>query len=208
MRYIKEFNDFNSIDYSNADPFIIVINNTILPENKYLVNIINYLEKSNTNYVVASNSDELSNYCNSHNIIAAISTGSDYRVNEDSNVLSYKALQYLECQILAMCFGFQSMSKFYGVEVLSGSETKGELYLDNFDVSHFLFENIDLNSTKVSFCFHDYPAEVPQGFTKIAELDGKIAGISNDHLKRYGLLFHPEDLTTTNIIIGNFINQL
>jgi len=206
MRYIKEFNEFNSNNYN--DSFIMVIDNTMPPEKKYLANIINYLEKSNLNYVIASNSDEITNYCKTHNIVGAISTGSDYRVNEDSNVVSYKALQDLDFPILAMCFGFQSMSKFYGSEILSGQEVKGEFYLDNFDISHFLFENINLNSTKVSFCFHDYPAEVPQGFTKIAELDGKIAGISNDHLKRYGLLFHPEDLTTTHIIIDNFINRL
>jgi len=204
MRYIKEFNEFNS----NSESFIIVIDNTMPPEKKYLANIINYLEKSNTNYVVADNSDEITNYCNTHNIVGALSTGSDYRVNEDSNVISYKALQDFKFPILAMCFGYQSMAKFYDVEILSGPEIKGEFYLDNFDVSHFLFNDIDLNSTEVSFCFHDYPAEVPQGFTKIAELDGKIAGISNDHLKRYGLLFHPEDLTTTHIIIDNFINQL
>mgnify|MGYP000347560261 CR=1 FL=1 len=41
-----------------------------------------------------------------------------------------------------------------------------------------------------------------------SELDGKIAGVSNTHLKRYGLLFHPEDLTTTHIIIDNFIESL
>jgi len=208
MRYIKEFNEFNSLDYSNNEPFIIVIDNTMPPEKKYLANIINYLEKSNKNYVVASNTDELSSYCKSHNIVGAISTGSDYRVNEDSNVLSYKSLQDLKFPILAMCFGYQSMAKFYGVEILSGSEVKGEFYLDNFDVSHFLFDNIDLNSTKVSFCFHDYPSEVPQGFTKIAEIDGKIAGISNDHLKRYGLLFHPEDLISTHIILDNFVEIL
>ena len=208
MRYIKEFNEFNSVDYSNTEPTILVIDNTMPPEKKYLANIINYLEKSNTNYVVASNSDELSNYCNTCNIVGAISTGSDYRVNEDSNVLNYKALQDLKFPILAMCFGYQSMAKFYGVEVLSGPEVKGEFYLDSFDVSHFLFENTDLNSTRLSFCFHDYPSEVPQGFTKIAELGGKIAGISNDRLKRYGLLFHPEDLPSTQIIINNFVESL
>jgi anthranilate/para-aminobenzoate synthase component II len=204
MRYIKEFSEFNL----NSEKTILVIDNTMPPEKKYLSNIVNYLENSNINYVVASNSDELSNYCNTCNIVGALSTGSDYRVNKDSNVLSYKALQDLDFPILAMCFGYQSMAKFYGVEVLSGHEVKGEFYLDNFDISHFLFENIDLDSTKVSFCFHDYPSEVPQGFTKIAELDGKIAGISNIQLKRYGLLFHPEDLPSTHIILNNFIESL
>lgn len=206
MRYIKEFNEFNIVKKEND--FIIVIDNTMPPENKYLANIVNYLDNSNVNYVVASNSEEITNYCNTHSIIGAISTGSDYRVNEDSNVVSYKALQDLDFPILAMCFGFQSMSKFYGVEILSGEETKGEFYLDNFDVSHFLFNDIDLNKTKVSFCFHDYPAGVPEGFTKIAELDGKIAGISNINLKRYGLLFHPEDIHSTHIILDNFLRNL
>jgi anthranilate/para-aminobenzoate synthase component II len=208
MRYIKEFNEFNSPDYSNNEPFIIVIDNTMPPEKKYLANIVNYLEKSNMNYVIASDVEQMLNYYNTCDIIGAISTGSDYRVNEDSNVLNYKALQDLDIPILAMCFGYQSMAKFYNVEVLSGTEVKGEFYLDSFDVSHFLFENIDLDSTRVSFCFHDYPSEVPEGFTKIAELDGKIAGISNDHLKRYGLLFHPEDLLSTHTILNNFIENL
>ena len=206
MRYIKEFNEFNIVDKNND--FIIVVDNTMPPENKYLANIVNYLEKSNVKYVVANNSEEITNYCNTYNIVGAISTGSDYRVNEDSNVVSYKALQDLNFPILAMCFGFQSMSKFYGSNILSGPETKGELYLTSFDESHFLFEDIDLKTTKVSFCFHDYPSEVPEGFTKIAELDGKVAGISNINLKRYGLLFHPEDIQSTHIILNNFIKNL
>ncbi len=203
MKYIKEFREYLDSD----KPCIIVIDNTMPPEKKYLSNIINYLESSNILYKVVSESDELSNLCERFNVIGAISTGSDYRVNEDSNAISYKSLQDLDFPILAICFGYQSMAKFYGVEILSSEETKGQFYLDSFDISHFLFENIDLSSTKVSFCFHDYPSEVPEGFTKIAELDGKIAGISNDNLKRYGLLFHPEDLKTTHIIFDNFINR-
>ena len=203
MRYIKEYKE-----YSINKDLIIVIDNTMPPEKKYLSNIINYLEDSNIFYKIATEPEHILEYSNNYNIVGALSTGSDYRVNKDSNRLSYKALQYLECPILAMCFGYQSMAKFYDVEILSGTETKGEFYLDNFDISHFLFENVDLDSTKVSFCFHDYPSEVPQGFTKIAEIDGKIAGISNDHLKRYGLLFHPEDLPSTHIILNNFIENL
>jgi anthranilate/para-aminobenzoate synthase component II len=178
------------------------------PEKKYLSNIINYLENSNIFYKIATEPEHILEYSKNYNIVGALSTGSDYRVNKDSNRLSYKALQYLECPILAMCFGFQSMSKFYGVEVLSGSEIKDNLYLASFDESHFLFRDIDLKTTKVSFCFHDYPSEVPEGFNKIAEIDGKIAGISNIHLKRYGLLFHPEDLPSTHIILNNFIENL
>jgi GMP synthase (glutamine-hydrolysing) len=203
MKYIKEYKE-----YSINKDLIIVIDNTMPPEKKYLSNIINYLENSNIFYKIASEPEHILEYSKNYNIVGALSTGSDYRVNKDSNRLSYKALQYLECPILAMCFGFQSMAKFYGVEIKSESEIKDNLYLTSFDESHFLFRDIDLKTTKVSFCFHDYPSEVPQGFTKIAEIDGKIAGISNTHLKRYGLLFHPEDLPSTHIILNNFIENL
>lgn len=203
MRYIKEYKE-----YSISKDLIIVIDNTMPPEKKYLSNIIYYLENSNIFYKIASEPEHILEYSKNYNIIGALSTGSDYRVNKDSNRLSYKALQYLECPILAMCFGFQSMSRFYDVEVLSGSEIKDNLCLTSFDESHFLFEDIDLKTTKVSFCFHDYPSEVPEGFTKIADLDGKIVGISNNHLKRYGLLFHPEDLPSTHIILNNFVKSL
>ena len=203
MRYIKEYKE-----YSTNKDLIIVIDNTMPPEKKYLSNIINYLENSNIFYKIATEPEHILEYSKNYNIVGSLSTGSDYRVNKDSNRLSYKALQYLECPILAMCFGFQSMSKFYGVEIQSESETKDNLYVTSFDESHFLFRDIDLKTTKVSFCFHDYPSEVPEGFTKIAEIDGKIAGVSNNHLKRYGLLFHPEDLTSTQIILNNFIENL
>jgi len=203
MRYIREYKE-----YSINKDLIIVIDNTMPPEKKYLSNIIYYLENSNIFYKIASEPEHILEYSKNYNIIGALSTGSDYRVSKDSNRLSYKALQYLECPILAMCFGFQSMAKFYGVEIKSESEIKDNLYLTSFDESHFLFRDIDLKTTKVSFCFHDYPSEVPQGFTKIAEIDGKITGISNTHLKRYGLLFHPEDLPSTHIILNNFIENL
>jgi GMP synthase (glutamine-hydrolysing) len=203
MKYIKEYKE-----YSINKDLIIVIDNTMPPEKKYLSNIINYLENSNIFYKIATEPEHILEYSKNYNIVGALSTGSDYRVNKDSNRLSYKALQYLECPILGLCFGFQSMAKFYGVEIQSESETKDNLYLTSFDESHFLFRDIDLKTTKVSFCFHDYPSEVPQGFTKIAEIDGKIAGISNTHLKRYGLLFHPEDLPSTHIILNNFIENL
>jgi hypothetical protein len=34
-----------------------------------------------------------------------------------------------------------------------------------------------------------------------------IAGISNKSLKRYGILFHPEELQENWIILDNFVNE-
>ena len=72
---------------------------------------------------------------------------------------------------------------------------------DKFD----LFNNIDLDNIEVSVCFHDFPLEVPNGFKVIAEIDGKIAGISNG-VDRFGTLFHPENINKTFTILDNFIS--
>ena len=79
--------------------------------------------------------------------------------------------------------------------------------LTDFDSEHFLFKNIDLTEQKVNFCFHDYPVNVPVDFENIAMLGETIAGISNRNLKRYGILFHPEELQETWIILDNFVNE-
>jgi len=96
------------------------------------------------------------------------------------------------------------MSKFYGSNIDSGEEKSGLFNLSDYDDSHFLFNGIDLSQQKVSFCFHDYPSDVPNGFEVIAMLDDVIAGVSSKD--RYGLLFHPEELESTYIILDNFLN--
>jgi len=56
-----------------------------------------------------------------------------------------------------------------------------------------------------SFSFNDYPENCPEGFSVICTVDGKIAGIANDKLKRYGVLFHPEDIEYSYKVLDNFI---
>ena len=193
----------NSMKESISNDIILVINNSKPPENKYLPKVLKYLDIRGVEYKVASSSDDVINYNQNYNIIGALSTGSDYRV-KDGDEVSSTALSELKCPILAMCFGYQSMSKFYGSNIGSGEEKSGLFNLSDYDESHFLFNGIDLSQQKVSFCFHDYPSDAPSGFEVIAMLDDVIAGVSSKD--RYGLLFHPEELESTYIILDNFLN--
>ena len=70
-----------------------------------------------------------------------------------------------------------------------------------------MFKGLDLRNTPLRFCFHDYPATAPIGFKTICEIDGKISGIANDSLKRYGILFHPEEEYQTYSILDRFIER-
>jgi anthranilate/para-aminobenzoate synthase component II len=99
------------------------------------------------------------------------------------------------------------MAKFYGQSIDGGDLNCRLFNLTDYDSSHFLFRGIDLSQQQVSFCFHDYPVNVPNGFENIAMLGDTIAGISNQSLQRYGILFHPEELQETYPILDNFVNH-
>lgn len=194
----------NSTRESILNDIILVINNSKPPENKYLYKVLKYLDVRGIEYKVASSPEDVIKHNQNYNITGALSTGSDYRVN-DGDELNSTALSELKCPILAMCFGYQSMAKFYGSNINSGEENSGSFNLSDYDSSHFLFKGVDLSKQKVSFCFHDYPNSVPQGFEVIAMLGDITAGISSKN--RYGLLFHPEELESTYVILDNFVNS-
>ena len=97
------------------------------------------------------------------------------------------------------------MAKFYGSEIGSEDEVCGNINLDSYDKSELIFNGIDLDNTKLSFCFHDFPLGVPNGFKVISEIDNKISGISNGK-DRFGTLFHPENINETFPILDNFIS--
>lgn len=202
MKHLILFKEFNNY----KEDYFLVIDNSKPPKHKYLNNVLKYLDTTDVNYKVVESISELLEAYNNFNIIGAISTGSDYRVNDiETNELNFKALELLDCPIYGICYGFQSMAKFYGSEIASDDEVCGNFLLDSFDQSDIIFNNIDLSNTEVSFCFHDFPLQAPNGFNIIAEIDGKIAGISNG-TDRFATLFHPENISKTFSILDKFIS--
>lgn len=194
----------------NGD-YILVINNTKPHENRFLTNIVNYLKNRGIEHVVASNPDEVQKN-NTDKTIGCLSTGSEYRLSnpESDNefAASEEALKTLKCPILGMCYGMQSMAKQNGSTINSlDNNYNSNSLLNQYDTEHPLFKGVDLKNTQVSFDFNDYLDNCPEGFKTIANLDDKIAGISNDEKKHYGLLFHPEDIEDTQSILDNFIEM-
>lgn len=207
---IKFGNAFKESNSDKEDIFLI-INNAKSPQFKYFPKVARYLRVRDIPYRAACTPEEVQRYNKEYNIIGALSTGSDYSMKKpDSNTefaASEEALRILSCPILAMCYGFQSMAKFYGQNIDGGELNCGTFTLTDFDSEHFLFQNIDLTQQKVSFCFHDYPINVPIDFENIAMLGDTIAGISNKNLKRYGILFHPEEMESTWMVLDNFVQN-
>lgn len=201
----------NSVKESYVSDIFLIINNSKEPDYKYFPKVAKYLRLKNITYKVASTPEEVVKYNSEYNIIGSLSTGSDYSMKNPGSQNEYKtsetALSLLKCPILAMCYGFQSMSKFYGQNIDGGELNCNLFNLTDWSESHFLFKGIDLNQQKLSFCFHDYPVNVPNGFENIAMLGDTIAGISNQSIERYGLLFHPEELQETYPILNNFVNH-
>lgn len=203
----------NAYKESNSDKedIFLIINNAKSPQFKYFPKVARYLRVRDIPFKAACSPEEVRKYNQEYNIIGALSTGSDYSMRKpDSNTeyeASEEALKILTCPILAMCYGFQSMAKFYGRSIDGGELNCGFFNLTDFDTEHFLFKGIDLTQQKVNFCFHDYPVNVPVDFENIAMLGETIAGISNKNLGRYGILFHPEELQETWIILDNFVQE-
>jgi GMP synthase-like glutamine amidotransferase len=196
----------NSMRESIKESIVLVMDNSKEPEKKYLPNVIGYLRKRGIAFEVASSAEELERIASEFEISGAISTGSDYMASKGENQeLSDLAMSSLKCPILGICFGFQSMARFYGADIETGEEECGKMDLDRHDESFWMFSGKDLSG--LYFCFHDYPKNIPAGFKSICEMDGKIVGIASDSLKRYGILFHPEEQEKTYPILDSFIER-
>jgi anthranilate/para-aminobenzoate synthase component II len=193
--------------YNEGDPIILVIDNTKPPEHKFLNNLLNYLKYRGENFEVVSTIQELKEQVETKNIIGAISTGSDFRVSGDEGCeLAFEAYKILKCPIIGICFGLQSMVKFYGGEIQDSVEhTHKHLKLTSANQNHFLFADFDLSDVEFSFSFNDIIEKMPQGFKQIAMLDDKIVEISDESKKRWGLLFHPEDTEMAYPVLDNFL---
>jgi len=196
----------------SGDKKILLINNAKPQENRYFKNLQKWCQNRGIQYVSAISDRDVERICQNENIVGVILSGSDFRITkpieEVEGAGSRKALEILTCPILGICYGFQTMAKFHGAQIEDG----GKFHLDNLvltesDASHPLFKGVHLDNTEFSFAYNDIVKDCPEGFKVIAKIDDTIAGIANDNKKRFGLLFHPEDIQRTYQVLDNFVSM-
>ena len=184
---------------------ILVINNSSPPKNRYLSNLLKYLQLRGLNNVVVSNEKELDDVLKKYKISCIISSGSDKRVeDEEATRMTYKALDNSNCPFLGICFGFQTLIKYSGIDITNKKFTHENKSIEKVLPDHFLFSGLE-DEDQFSFSFNDYPIDCPEGYQVLCKVDDKIAGIVDDENQRYGLLFHPEDIEYSYKVLDNFI---
>lgn len=202
----QEINETIKLTPSFNENYILIINNSKPKENRYLTNVIKYLDFRGISWKMASTPDEVEKINNELNIIGAISTGSDYRISKEDNAnINERSYDILKCPVLAICYGMQLMGKHYGSGIKEGEHIHGSYNLTEYKNS-LIFEGLDMKTTKFSFSFRDYLSSCPNGFNVIGKLEDKIVAIANDDRKQYGVLFHPEDIECTYKVLDNFIS--
>ena len=98
------------------------------------------------------------------------------------------------------------MTNYYGgIVTESGEYVQTHEKFTNFKKNHFLFKGYDVTNIEWSFSHGDVIEKMAPGFTSIAMCGTKIVGISDEERRRYGVLFHPEDIDMSYPLLDNFI---
>jgi GMP synthase-like glutamine amidotransferase len=194
----------------SGDKKILLVNNSKPQENRYFKNLQKWCQNRGIQYVMAISDRDVERICQNENIVGVVLSGSDFRITkpmeEGEGGGSRKALELLTCPILGVCYGFQTMAKYHGSTIKDGEKFHlDNLVLTEVDDSHPLFKGVAVDNTQFSFAYNDTIESCPDGFKVIAKINDTIAGIADDNKKRYGLLFHPEDMQRTYTILDNFI---
>lgn len=133
-----------------------------------------------------------------------------------SSVCSKSALSYereifrLNKPILGICYGMQLICEEYEGKVSSSVKKEyGESKI-LINKNSPIFAELDNEKQSVLMSHGDNVEIVPEGFDIIATSDDKVAAISNDVKKIYGLQFHPEvDLTENGKkMLDNFLRKI
>ena len=132
-----------------------------------------------------------------------------------SSVYSDKAPEFdagifsLNVPMLGICYGMQLICEYFGGRVLSGVRTEYGQTEINIDVACPMFEGLS-SREKVLMSHGDAVSEMPEGFVKVADTGGVIAGVYSAKRRMIGVQFHPEVDPTVNgrKMLENFLRKV
>jgi GMP synthase-like glutamine amidotransferase len=187
------------------DKYVLVVNNSVPPANRYLDNLLKYLNLRGLQFKIASTASDVEKFAENFDIMCAISTGSEYRYTKgEGDKGATEAAMRIGCPVYGICWGFQILADIEGGEVVdSGKFVHGTYEVSS--VEHPLFEGLDMENAQFSFSCNDDVSVCPNGFEVLARLDDRIVAIGNEDKRFYGSLFHPEDIEYTQKVLDNFI---
>ena len=115
----------------------------------------------------------------------------------------------LKIPILGICFGHQILSKKLGGKIISSKKREfGSTYIKRISNSAITKKFFKSKSNLVWMSHQDIVSKLPKGFKRVASsAQSKLAIISNEKMKYFGVQFHPEVSHTKNgkILIKNFL---
>lgn len=132
-----------------------------------------------------------------------------------SSVYSDKAPEFdagifsLNVPMLGICYGMQLICEYFGGRVLSGVRTEYGQTEINIDVACPMFEGLS-SREKVLMSHGDAVSVMPEGFVKVADTGGVIAGVYSAKRRMIGVQFHPEVDPTVNgrKMLENFLRKV
>ncbi|MBP9722547.1 MAG: glutamine-hydrolyzing GMP synthase [Gammaproteobacteria bacterium] len=139
-----------------------------------------------------------------------ILSGGPATVTTDNTHRAPNIIFELDCPILGICYGMQTMAVQLGGEVESSTHREfghAPIEINDTSTANNIFNNIS-NNTHVWMSHGDKVTRLPEGFSVSAVTQyAPIAAMSHNSKPYYGLQFHPEVTHTEcgNILFSNFI---
>ena len=145
-------------------------------------------------YYIQYTQPNIIKYLQNNNIDAIILSGSEKRILEKGSPTLPHKITKLGIPILALCYGFEWVTKIIGGNVATFKDQK----LHKYNKFLKLDEPFKVPIKKYAFNHHDYIQKLPNEWDKIIVHDDQIWAAYNKSSKIFGLQFHPEKYKTSS----------
>lgn len=184
--------------------------------------LVKYLHNNNIKHIILDGNvnglNKLKKLINNDafSITGIILSGSPIMLNDSSNVEDYicnlYCLKHLShIPILGICFGCQLINLYFGGNLYDMSEVKcSQMHIETHNVNNKINKIWNLMTGNAQFCCRYLPKRVPHKhltiFMYVKENNIKLPCVIQHNEKNItGVMFHPEAIKKTNLVLDEFI---